>query len=285
MNQASERDDTHRARRPRRVAVGGASVVTTLAVVLGVAGLRTRHDLRPVLALTPGAGITTSISSSATSAIPATLFPGVQRYLVYTVSNPLDVPIVVGALGIAAVSSPGGCPVANLDVSRAGFTGALVVPANGTNETEAPISLLDTNVNQNACQNVTFNFSYSGSAVYERTGGGGNEGIPTTTLAPATPNITRVAGGDRVLTAIAVSQHSFGNGLAASVVITPSDQYPDALAGEVVRDEPEDASRQADEDRLREEARLAAEEAQASAERGGVPVEDPPEDLFAGDQK
>ena len=62
-------------------------------------------------------------------------------------------------------------------------------------------------------------------------------------------------------------------------------EYPDALAGEVVRDEPEDASRQADEDRLREEARLAAEEAQASAERGGVPVEDPPEDLFAGDQK
>ena len=151
----------------------------------------------------------------------------------YTVSNPLGVPIVIGALGLAEVSSPSGCPVANLDVSQAGFVGALVVPANGSNETEEPISLLDTDTNQNACQNVTFNFSYSGSAVYQadRRGRVADDGIPTTTLAPGAADIIRVAGGDRVLTAIAVSQHSFGNGLAASVVITRSDQYPDALAG------------------------------------------------------
>ncbi|HUY47878.1 MAG TPA: recombination protein RecT [Streptosporangiaceae bacterium] len=61
-------------------------------------------------------------------------------------------------------------------------------------------------------------------------------------------------------------------------------EYPDAVAGEVVRDEPDAAPRQEEEERLREEARLAAEEARAAAERDGVPVEDPPEDLFAGDE-
>jgi len=215
--------------------LGAACMLTALAVLLGAVGLRPRRLTGSVLALTPGATLTTTISSSATSAIPAHLSLGVQRYLVYTVSNPLDVPIVVSSLGLADVSAPAGCPATNLDLSRTSFSGPMVVAANGTNEAEVPISLLDTTTNQDACENATFGFTYSGAATYEQTGNGGGSGpngVPTTTTpVPSSANVSRVAGTDRILTAIAASQDSFGDGLAAAVVITRSDLYPDALAG------------------------------------------------------
>lgn len=57
--------------------------------------------------------------------------------------------------------------------------------------------------------------------------------------------------------------------------------YPDALAGEVVREVTADEGRSPDEEaRLREEAKAAAEEAQAAAAAEGATVEDPPENLF-----
>ncbi len=56
-------------------------------------------------------------------------------------------------------------------------------------------------------------------------------------------------------------------------------EYPDALAGEVVDDPAEAERSQEEEDRLRDEAKRAAEQAPAE----GAPVEDPPGGLFSED--
>ena len=48
---------------------------------------------------------------------------------------------------------------------------------------------------------------------------------------PTTAGSSRLAGGDREATAIAVSQASFANGAAGAVVLARSDSYPDALSG------------------------------------------------------
>jgi len=216
------------ARRQRRVTLRCGSALVVAVMLLGIVWMNDGRGARPNLVLTAGTdfGITTTVSSSASGSVPAYLYPGVQRYLVYTVSNPQAVPITVATLGIAGVSAPDACPASNLDVSQTGFIGSLVVPANGTNETEVPISLIDTAVDQDACQNVTFHFTYSGTAGYDQGATGG--GAPPT---KAPVDGTRVAGEDRVLTAIAASQDSFGNGDAGAVVISRSDLYPDALAG------------------------------------------------------
>ena len=48
--------------------------------------------------------ITSTISSSPTSQSAALLYPGVQRYIWYTVTNSLTVPITVTSLSISAVT-------------------------------------------------------------------------------------------------------------------------------------------------------------------------------------
>jgi putative cell wall-binding protein len=54
----------------------------------------------------------------------------------------------------------------------------------------------------------------------------------TTTAAPGTKPITRLAGNDRIATAIAVSMQNFANaGTAGAVVLSRDDSYADALAG------------------------------------------------------
>lgn len=110
--------------------------------------------------------ITSSVSSSPTSQIPALLNPGVQRYLWYTVHNPQKVPITVNSMRISDVSAPAGCPMTNLNMDSTTFSGSLVVPAQGTNSVAVPISLLETNTNQDACENRTFKFTYAGTATY-----------------------------------------------------------------------------------------------------------------------
>jgi len=55
---------------------------------------------------------------------------------------------------------------------------------------------------------------------------------PTPQTATAPPTLTRLAGADRIGTAIAVSQAMFPNpGSAGAVVLTRADDFPDALAG------------------------------------------------------
>ncbi len=114
----------------------------------------------------PNFTISSMISSSPTSQTPALLYPGVQRFLWYTVSNPLQAPITVNSVGITNAAGPSGCPISNLNLRRTRFSGSLLVSGKKTNSVSVPISLRDTNTNQDGCEGITFNFSYSGSATY-----------------------------------------------------------------------------------------------------------------------
>jgi hypothetical protein len=106
------------------------------------------------------------------SSVSGPLLPGVERRLAYSVENPLDVPITVQAISIAAVSAPAACPASNLDLGATAFTGALNIgPGATATAPSVPISLLDDTANQDACKEVTFTFSYTGSATYMRTFG------------------------------------------------------------------------------------------------------------------
>ena len=58
-------------------------------------------------------------------------------------------------------------------------------------------------------------------------GGGGGAAVPVVTGA----RVSRVAGTDRIATAVAVSQGSFPAGNAGAVVLARADDYPDALVG------------------------------------------------------
>jgi hypothetical protein len=144
----------------------------------------------PAFGLTSGTGftITSTISSSPTTQVAAVLYPGANRYLWYTAHNPLTVPITVTSMKIATVTSqsPTGCPTSNLNYGQTTFSGTptLVVPArvgtvDGTNSVPVPISLYDTNTNQDRCEGVTFNFVYAGTANYTDT---------TTTALTSWPN-------------------------------------------------------------------------------------------------
>lgn len=124
----------------------------------------------PPFGLTAGKGftITSTISSSSSTQTAALFYPGVERYLWLTVTNPLTVPITVNSLSITGVTSPRGCPASsNLSFNSSIFSGSLPVGANGgTNTVEEPISLLDTSGNQDACESQSFVFTYAGTARY-----------------------------------------------------------------------------------------------------------------------
>ena len=148
--------------------VAALSFIATQAVIGTNAQANTTTDFT----------ITSSISNSHTSPTPGVLlYPGAQRYLWYTVRNPLSVPITVTSMRIVSTTPPGppaNCPVSYLDVSHTTFSGSLVVPAkvgvvNGTatEPTGQPIALIDTHTDQTpGCKNTTFNFTFAGSATY-----------------------------------------------------------------------------------------------------------------------
>ena len=157
------------------VALGTGTLVFALTCVV------TGPKPVPSFGLTSDTGfkITSTISSSPTSQLAALLYPGAQRYLWYTAYNPLKVPITVTSMSIAIVMPPLGCPTSNLDYSHTTFSGSLVVPPSGTNSASVPISLIDTQTNQDSCENTTFHFVYSGKATYTDT---------TTTTLTSWPN-------------------------------------------------------------------------------------------------
>jgi hypothetical protein len=140
-----------------------ATALVTAALVFAVA-----HAAFPIPSsnLTPNFTITSTISSSSTSQVPALLYPGVQRYLWYNITNPQQVPITVTSVGISSVAAPSGCAISNLDFSQATFSGSLPIPALSSSAVSVPISLIETNTNQDLCEARTFNFTYSGSATY-----------------------------------------------------------------------------------------------------------------------
>ena len=143
--------------------------------------------------LVPGSDfqISSTISRSATSpSPPALLHLGVTRYLWYSVTNPLPQPITITTLGIDHVDAPLACPATNLDVGDTTVTGSFEVPAGATSTIPAPrpITLVNLpNVNQDACKNVTFTFTFSGSA---RVSDGAEPAakIPTTIVLSTAPS-------------------------------------------------------------------------------------------------
>lgn len=154
-------------RRAKIVGRASATALVTVALVFAAASVaiglsNTTHTVTSVAPFT----ITSTISSSSSSQIPALLYPGVQRYLWYTAHNSQLVPITVDSMGISGVNAPAACSITNLQFDLTAFTGSLVVPAQGTSVVEVPISMYDTMMNQDPCQGATFSFTYSGSAIY-----------------------------------------------------------------------------------------------------------------------
>lgn len=164
-------------RRMTAVVLMSAVALCTGTLVFALTCFVTGPRSWPAFGLTSGTGftITSTISSSPTTQVAAVLYPGANRYLWYTAHNPLTVPITVTSMKIATVTSqsPTGCPTSNLNYGQTTFSGTptLVVPArvgtvDGTNSVPVPISLYDTNTNQDRCEGVTFNFVYAGTATY-----------------------------------------------------------------------------------------------------------------------
>jgi hypothetical protein len=145
--------------------VGRISASALVAVALVFAVSHAAFS-QPTPSVTPNFTISSTISSSSTSQIPALLYPGVQLYLWYNISNPQQVAITVNSVGISGVSAPSGCAISNLDFSQTSFSGSLAIPAMSSSAVSVPISLIDTNTNQDSCEGTTFNFTYSGSATY-----------------------------------------------------------------------------------------------------------------------
>lgn len=157
------------SRKIRVIGRGGAAVLIASACAFAAAHAAVGSDRKFIAPpAAPTFTISSTISSSSTSQIPALLYPGVQRYLWYTAHNSLKVPIVVSSMSISAVKAPPGCPSANLNYSLTKFSGSLEVPALGTNAVSVPISLFNTNTDQDACENETFSFVYTGSAQYAK---------------------------------------------------------------------------------------------------------------------
>lgn len=137
-------------------AVGGGGVA------LAVSGHKTSEDRRP--SHETDFVITSTVSSSSSAQVPALLYPGVPRYLWYTVQNESGVPLTVTELRIASVLPPFNCPASNLDLSHTEFVGRLFVAPWGTGSVSVPIVMIDTSTNQDACQGTVFRFFYQGQA-------------------------------------------------------------------------------------------------------------------------
>lgn len=164
--------ETGRTRRARRT-------VLPLAVVLLAAGTAVVvPDATPAAGAVLGPGdftITSEVLSTPSGAFPAAtcsgtgaqLAPGAVRCVVFTVQNSLSSPILITSITstLAASSSvlPAQCMGDNLLLPE--FTGALSVPAGGTSTSlGVPMMLIDSRTDQDACQGVTYDFLYTGSA-------------------------------------------------------------------------------------------------------------------------
>jgi hypothetical protein len=102
-------------------------------------------------------------------------------------------------MSIAEVTPPAGCASFNFDLSSPTFSGSLVVPPSGTNTVSVPISLIDTQANQDSCGNTTFNFVYEGAATY-------TEVYATTTAVTSSQNQSTVTYTATVTASAAASQ-------------------------------------------------------------------------------
>ncbi len=157
-------------------------VVTTIVVVALVAAvsytvsglLLNRH---PAFAL--GANKDFSISGSVypstctTAHGTALLYPGVTRCLVVTVEDPLSVPMKVRSISMTVTTTnapldTSACPPSTLTVPTL-FAGAFTVGPSTSVVIHKRIELKTSGATQDACENKTFHFSFSGTATYTDT--------------------------------------------------------------------------------------------------------------------
>lgn len=162
---------TERLERTKTVVASSALALVVAALVFGLSSL----FVKPSGSTPPGFALTANSSSftissniypsPACSGSTALLYPGLTRCMVFTVANSLSVPVTLQNISTTLPSPPAGCPASDFTLPT--FTGSLTVPANGSvNTAGEPIALNDTGTNQDACEDVTLHFTYSGSAQY-----------------------------------------------------------------------------------------------------------------------
>lgn len=211
---------------------------------------RRRAVVWVTLAAAAAAGLAASVPGSASGLVTTSggaftisgtlsgMKPGLATNLSLTISNPQKTPLYLQSVSASLVSAvytgtstaaPVACagylsPV--LSHTWTAWSGPTTIPAaSGTSSpgsavVTVPLSFTDSVTNQNSCENVTFNLSYSGSGYYSD---------PTTTALAGTPNPANI-GAPVTLTATVSPTYS-GTAPTGTVTFTgPSG----ALAGSPV---------------------------------------------------
>ena len=120
--------------------------------------------------IVPTSGMPFTISGDAVGL----LYPGgATRTIPLTLTNPNGVPVYVTSVTVtlAASSLPAGCSASDYQITQASIpSGGVDVPASGTvtlpaqGATTATVQMVDTDTNQDACQNAQLTLDYSGSS-------------------------------------------------------------------------------------------------------------------------
>ncbi len=128
--------------------------------------------------------ISSRVLDGPSCSMAAVLLPGLERCLEYTVTNTdAKNQITVTSLDVAAVVAPSGCPASNLDVSRARWSGSVVVPKGRTAVVgTGVIMLVDAPTPADGCRGVHFGLTLTGLAI--------NAGTLPTPAPSATPTPT-----------------------------------------------------------------------------------------------
>ena len=156
----------------KAVVLASAVALVIAALVFTLASAVTGPTKSPKFILTSGTGFTITSAvypSPACSGTPALLYPGITRCAVFSVHNSLTVPITVLTITTALDGSypapPAICAGANLTLPN--FSGSFTVAGGASaNSPGVPIALNDSGTNQDACENLTYHFVFSGTATY-----------------------------------------------------------------------------------------------------------------------
>jgi hypothetical protein len=179
---------------------GGAALLLTDAVVIPADS--TTSSLLTFSPGTPSAGQTVTFEATITDTQTGTVPTGQVDFL-YN----------MGSLGSAPLNSHGVATLTSNVLSQGVYQVHSSYSGDGDSEPSSSTN-----------STVTVSAAVTGGA---GGGGGGGAAAPVVTAAP----VTRVAGTDRISTAVAVSQGSFPSGNAGAVVLARADDYPDALVG------------------------------------------------------
>jgi hypothetical protein len=164
-------------------------VVALFALAYGLAsvvssGSNTAFALTSSKGLTITGSVEKTYASGTCTGGAVKLFPGTPNCLLYTVGNPLYVPIAVTSVtatvvGFTPAQTTPNLPVCTLSwVTIGPFAGNFSVPARSKSSVGVPIELTTTGTTQNSCQGGTFHFIFHASATFTDS--------TTTTLASTT---------------------------------------------------------------------------------------------------